>query len=463
MADPTFPCSVFLIDADLAAAEKHALGLVEAGYQAQLSPSVAAVLDRIEQERPEHLIAVVNLAAPDAREPDAVARLARSLADREEASDLTAAGGLVLALARDETEGLETVRAGAADFRIRPVGPEALLSAVRQLAERLRLHSENTTFRKTILAREGWERIITADPDMRKAIDQARKVAATGSAVLIVGEPGTGKELLARAIHHQSRQAPGPFVALDVGALDEQRLSAELLDEEGRTSAMFRQVRGGSLYLAGIDRMPPVIQGRFHALVGSGRAASIRLLSSSRVNLVERVNEGTFREDLFYRLAEVRLDLPPLRARIRDIRFLAHAFLRRLPAGAAKSFDDRVLRLLEAHDWPDNVRELESIVERASVMSENPVIDVTDLPPLSSRPAERAFGDTDEPVPETAGELKRVKQRLREKAVAGVEQAFLLRALGRSGWNITRAAAAVGMARPNFQTMISKHHLKKPE
>jgi transcriptional regulator with GAF, ATPase, and Fis domain len=301
------------------------------------------------------------------------------------------------------------------------------------------------------------------------------QVAPTDSTILIHGESGTGKELVARAIHAHSPRRSQPFVAIDCTALAESLLESELFGHvkgsfTGATQTkrgLFEVAEGGTLLLDEVGnislttqaKLLRVLQERVVTPIGGIKPIriDIRLVAATNVKLQEMIKKGTFREDLFFRLNIIPIELPPLRDRKGDLMLLASKFLKRFAEENGKEirgFSPDVIEQLEHYDFPGNVRELENLIERAVVLSNSDFLQRQDLEMPGDEHA--TISSVDSAVPLDANELKERKRLLREEAVVPLERAFLLSALDRNDWNITRAAEEVGMQRPNFQAMLKK-------
>ena len=301
------------------------------------------------------------------------------------------------------------MRAGAADYLTKPIDFDALLLAIERARERRGLRVEAENLRRQLRERdaEGLQGLIGASPAMQKVYRVARQVAASRATVLITGESGTGKGELARAIHALSPRAKAPFVSLHCAAVPEALLESEMFGHEKgsftgadkRRIGRFEQAQGGTLFLDEIGEISPlvqtkllrVLQERSFERVGGSETISVdvRVVAATNRDLTTEVREGRFREDLFYRLNVVHLDMPPLRLRGSDVIVLANAFLRRFSGDNHKpveDFSDEARTKILAHRWPGNVRELENAVERAVVLCEGSRIEADDLPFEAAQP-----------------------------------------------------------------------------
>jgi DNA-binding NtrC family response regulator len=301
---------------------------------------------------------------------------------------------------------------------------------------------------------------------MQEVLALAERVASSEASVLILGESGTGKELLARVIHRASARREGPFVAFDCSALAPSLVESELFGHEkgaftGAQRArrgLFREAQGGTLFLDEIGDVAPevqnkllrVIQEREVKPVGGDQTVKIdvRLLAATNKDLKAMIAAGRFREDLYYRLAVVPLELPPLRARKEDIPELTAYFLahRRGAGPRPRSIVPAALSVLAAYDWPGNIRELENVVERAAILSDGVEIQAADIPPLGGTTATAV----------TAGDDNRPLRERVADAVRRVERAAILEALSAEQGSPSRAARRLGISRASFYNKLKE-------
>ncbi len=372
---------------------------------------------------------------------------------------------------------VETMKLGAFDYLPKPFTPEEMRSVVANAWEKRRRILESRAMERGAPV-EGFQEIVGESPPMLEIFKLIRKVAPTSSTVLIVGESGTGKELVARAIHGASPRKNQRFFAVDCGTLSVNLLESELFGHvkgsfTGAVTTkrgMFEAADHGTVFLDEICNVDLEVQGKLLRFiqereflpVGSTepKRVDVRLIFATNRDLTRMVAEGSFREDLYYRLHVFPIYLPPLRDRRQDIPRLSGRLLARIRERSGKDVNcisDEALRVLAQHDWPGNVRQLESAIEWAAISCEGKIIEPRHLPG-SVRP--RGF-TADTPVPRTNEEFLQLKKRLREQAVADLEREFTLAALERNGWNVSRAAQEVGIARPNFQAIMRKHHIRQ--
>jgi DNA-binding NtrC family response regulator len=372
---------------------------------------------------------------------------------------------------------VQAMKLGAFDYIPKPFTPDEVLIVVENALEKKRLIYENIYLRKELEAKYGFDNIIGNSPKMQEVYKLVRKVAATDSTVLIRGESGTGKELIARAIHFNSPRKQKPFVPVDCGVLAQELLESELFGhvKGSFTGAivtkpgLFEIADGGSIFLDEIGDVSPnfqskllrVIQEREFTPVGGvkPKKVDLRFIVATNKDLEKLVKEKQFREDLFYRLNVVNISIPLLRERKDDIPLLAYHFLGKY----AKEMDKNIksisvdaMNMLIIHSWPGNIRQLENVIERAVVMAEGDTITTEHLPFVVKSDLARP----DTLIPKTSEELKEAKKKVRESAVEGIEKSFILDALTRNDWNITKSAKDVGMQRPNFQALMRKYNIK---
>ena len=375
---------------------------------------------------------------------------------------------------------VEVLKSGAFDYLPKPFTPAELRAVVRQALE----ESTQRRRRRELLDRPAGRaplrhQLIGASPKIRTVISMVEKVAGTDSTVLICGESGTGKELIARAVHANSPRCERVFFAVDCGTLSGNLLESELFgfqkgaftgadrDKEG----IFSRAAGGTVFLDEISNTGPEVQGKLLRFLeqreflpigaGTPRKADVRLIFATNRNLEEMVAAGTLRQDFYYRIQVYPILLPPLRERREDILPIAYHFLKLYNEKLQKriaGFDDEVVRRLNAHDWPGNVRQLRNVVERAVILCEKEVISTRELPLSDEADPKDAWVDR---VPQTSGELKLVKKEIRTSATADIEKRFLLQALEKNGWNVSRAARQVGLQRSNFQSLMKKHGIQR--
>jgi two-component system NtrC family response regulator len=371
---------------------------------------------------------------------------------------------------------VEAMKLGAFDYLPKPFDDDELVRAVGRAAKMKRLMEVNRALRERLVDRAGFDSIVGEHPKMLETFEQVTRVAPMDTTVLITGESGTGKELFARAIHAHSHRSANQFVAVDCSSLAPNLLESELFGHvEGAFTGAVHAKKGvfeiaddGSLFLDEVANLSPEIQAKLLRVLESleykpvgasqSRQTTARVIAATNQDLRVLTEEGTFRQDLYYRLNVMPIHIPPLRERKEDIARLAYHFLHHLCTKTGKrieGFSDDALEALEDYDWPGNVRQLRNVVERLVILSDQEVLD-----PLFVLNNMQENGSTGQhSVPENVEELNAVKKRLLRETFGQVQKAFLIHALKASHGNITHAAERVGMKRSNFSALMKKHNV----
>lgn len=360
---------------------------------------------------------------------------------------------------------LEAVKRGAYGFFQKPLDAEEVLHIVKQAVRVRRLEQEIIHLRDELSVGRGFSHLIGASGSLERTIKQARAVAATSATVLLVGENGTGKEVLARGIHEESARAQGPFVAVSCAALPESLIESELFGHEKGAFTTATQTRkgrfeladGGTLFLDEIGELSPtiqvkllrVLQERAFERVGGTKTLTvdIRLIAASNRDLEQELDVGTFRRDLFYRLNVVPLRLPPLRERKEDIPILAAHFASKTAEKYGKpklEIDAELIEALQDYEWPGNVRELENLIERLVVLNSGPTLGLEFLPEKMLRVL---------PNVNTADESTF------EGAVRALKRRLIANALHSEGDNKVAAAKRLGISRSYLHRLINEFGL----
>ena len=376
---------------------------------------------------------------------------------------------------------VEVMKMGAFDYLPKPFTPHELRAVVRQALIQKEMLLQNQKLKEDKKRRKSFShQLIGESPKIKNVISMVQKVAPTDATVLVYGESGTGKELISRAIHANSNRKSKVFFAVDCGTLTDTLLESELFgytkgaftgahnDKEG----IFKLSNGGTVFLDEISNISMNVQSKLLRFLENreflplGSTAmqkvDVRLIFATNQNLEGMVEAGSFRQDFYYRIFVYPIIIPPLRERKRDILPIAYHFLQHYCLDFGKKiigFDDETVARLMAYDWPGNVRQLRNIIERAVILCEKDKISPKELPLLGEMADIEELIDH---VPETNDELKRVKKEIRQKAVLKVEKNFVMNALMKNDWNVTRAARKVGLQRTNFQTLMKKHQVKLP-
>ena len=372
---------------------------------------------------------------------------------------------------------VQAMKLGAFDYISKPFEPDELKMVVQRALERRRLLEENLSLKSEVSSKYRFENIVGSSPQMQAVYRLVAQCAPTSSTVLITGESGTGKELIARAIHYNSLRKDKPFVPVDCNALSENLLESELFGhvKGAFTSAimnkkgMFEVAGSGTLFLDEIGnismsiqaKLLRVLQEREFRAVGDTRTqiANFRLITATNKDLKAMVAAGTFRDDLYYRINIFPIHAPALRERKDDIPVLAYHFLKAFSDELGKKVTDiseGAMSALVNYSWPGNVRELENVMQRAAILTSDNVIRQAHLVNI----LDLSQPQSDLVAPRTGDELKRVKKAAREKVVEDIEKQFVLEALKRNDWNVTKSAEDTGMQRPNFQALMKKYMIR---
>ncbi|HEU4409307.1 MAG TPA: sigma-54 dependent transcriptional regulator [Polyangiaceae bacterium] len=356
---------------------------------------------------------------------------------------------------------VEAIKKGAENYLTKPLDTEALMLVVQRATEKARLQRENLRLRAKLRERNAFGHIIAEDPKMQAVLRLVGQVAPSRASVLIFGESGTGKELIAEAIHRASARQDKPFVRLNCAALVESLLESELFGHEkgaftgafARREGRFKQADGGTLFLDEVSEIPQptqvkllrFLQERTFERVGGNETlkVDVRIIAATNRDLRERIVSGKFREDLYFRLNVITVDIPPLRERPADVPALAAFFLKRYAEENGKrleGFSPGALADLSAYAWPGNVRELEHAVERAVVLAEGGLVERHHLPPLVSPGAE---GEGPPPVPGSS--------------IYELERYAILKTLEACGGSTSKAATLLGISPRKIQYKLHEY------
>ena len=360
---------------------------------------------------------------------------------------------------QDRTNAVKAVGMGAYDFYQKPFDPEVLRLVVDRAFRLHALQQENRRLQESIAVPA--HGIITRDPGMLNICRSVERIAPSDATVLLLGESGTGKELLARALHRLSRRSSKRFVAINCAAIPENLLESELFGyEKGAYTGAHKQTRGkiefadgGTFLLDEVGDLSPALQAKMLRFLQErvvervgGReeiSVDVRIVCATHRNLKKMIEEGRFREDLYYRLSEIVLSIPPLRERRGDAVLLARAFMSKFSEQEGRSirgFKQEALDAIDAYAWPGNVREMENYVKRAVIMAEGAHIDAADL-------GLEAAHEKSEPL-----NLRQVRDEAERMAV--------VKMLSRVDGNIAEAAQLLGVSRPTLYDLIKRHGLK---
>lgn len=426
--------------------------LKQSGYDVATASDGVEALAVASERAPD--VVVTDLKMPNMDGMTLLAKL------REQDQDLPV---IVATAFGDVSAAVDAMRAGAADFITKPVDFDVLSVSIERCIEQRSIRVEAENLRRQLRERdsEGLRGLLGTSPAMQKVYRVARQVAGSRATVLLTGESGTGKGELAKAIHELSPRAKAPFVSLHCAAIPETLLEAELFGHEKgsftgadkRRIGRFEQANGGTLFLDEIGEIPAlmqvkllkVLQERTVERIGSGEpiTVDVRVLAATNKDLAREVREGRFREDLYYRLNVIHVEIPPLRLRGADVFVLANHFLQRFARENHKpieGFTEAARTKVLAHRWPGNVRELENAVERAVVLAEGDEVDADDLPFDAAQPLQGPI-------------------RIPGSTMAEVERHVILATLEATQGSTTRAAELLDISVRTIQYRLHEYGL----
>jgi two-component system, NtrC family, response regulator PilR len=441
------------------------------GYDVVVASNGAEAIAILEKER-------VDLLLSDIRMPDVggveVLRAAKNLN-----RDIIAF--MMTAFASTDSA-VEAMRLGAVDYFTKPFNMDELRLKVRQQMEAHRLKQENVLLKRALNSSHEFCNIIGRSDPMLALFKMVETIAKTNSTILITGESGTGKDLVARAVHYNSLRREHPFVALNCGALPETLLESELFGHmrgaftgaDANKKGLVEVADKGTIFLDEIGEMSPTMQvkllrvlqdRRFRRLGGTEEVqADIRVIAATNQDLQKLVAESRFREDLYYRINVIHLHLPPLRERREDVPLLAEHFLTKYSEGVDKpvrSISHEAMDVLSAHDWPGNVRELENAIERAVALEQTQVVLPESLPAQVRATSSKGVATSDVAVGQRSNGLPELKEGFDLEAL-GEEfyRHYIALALERAGGVQTKAAEMLGMSFRSFRYYAKKFNLR---
>ena len=448
------PGTILVVDDDESLRRVTQVQLQQAGYRAEASSSGRQALEVLQSQTVDLVLTDLKmpgmsglelLRAVQAQQPDTMVVL------------MTAYGTIETAV--------EAVKSGAYDYITKPVNQEELLLLLDRALGYRALRQEVHHLRSSLDAKFGFESIIGRSPLLMNVLDLAARAARSDVTVLIRGETGTGKELLAKAIHFNSSRSNGPFIAINCGAIPKDLLESELFGhvKGSFTGAVAHKkgkvelADGGTLFLDEIGDLPPDLQVKILRLVQSGGIekigatesieVNVRIVAATHRNLEKMIEEGGFREDLYYRLAVIPLELPPLRERREDISDLLRHFFAEVRAKHGRKdlqLPEALERYFNAYHWPGNVRELENVVERIVVLARGEKVEYDDLPTALRREVAATSALVEELPPDGV-------------SLEEIERALILKALIKANWNQTQAARYLDLSRKTLIYRMEKH------
>jgi DNA-binding NtrC family response regulator len=455
---------ILVIDDEVDMLENCTRLLSRLGYEAISEADSTKASPLFEQERPDLVLTDLRMPGLDGL---GVLRAVRAI-------DPSAIVILITAFATIETA-VEAVKEGAFDYLPKPFSGDQLKVCVERALEQRRLREENRRLLEQLTETYRFDNIIGRSLPMLQVFETIKKVARSDANILIVGETGTGKELIARSLHVNSRRAANAFIPVDCASLPENLLESELFGHEkgaftGAQAArpgLFEFANGGTSFLDEVGdislnlqaKLLRVLQERQVRRVGSNRMidVDVRVISATNRDLAPLVAKGEFRADLYYRLNVISIALPPLRERKGDIPLVAQHYVAKYAASSGKEISGitpEAMRLLEVYRWPGNVRELQNVIERAVVLAEHELLRPDDLPEHIRIRAEAVGSAASVPVNELP--LKRAK----EEWASSFERDYLIQLLKRYNGNISQAAKSAGVDRKTVHRLIKKHGIR---
>lgn len=447
---------ILVVDDDRSALEPLSDFLEMEGYRVLRTASGQEALN-ILQDQPVDLV-LTDLRMPDV---DGLDVLAESRRLHPETPVI-----VMTAFASMETT-IDAIQKGAYDYISKPFKLNHVRVVIRRALDQAELNRQNRELRFAASNRQAERRIIGRSPEMVEVYKMIARVAPLQTTVLIEGESGTGKEMVARLIHQSSSRSTGPFVATNCGALTESLLESELFGyvkgaftgAAANKAGIFEAAHGGTCFLDEVSSMSPALQTRLLRVLEEREVTrvgatstikvDVRIIAASNQSLIEMVQEGKFREDLYYRLKVVQVDLPALRLRRGDIPLLLEYFVQRFAntSGKTVAVHDSVYPLMQSYDWPGNVRELENAVERAIALNSSGILTPDDFP------AEVRQGEST-PLPKAGSNGP--YQTLAER-----EKDYVLEVLSATGDNVTRAAEILDIDRRTLYRILERHGIRR--
>jgi two-component system response regulator PilR (NtrC family) len=456
------PPRILVVDDERSMRELLAIELRREGYEVLLAENGKSAVDTLERESVDLLISDIKM--PDLSGVE-VLRAAKKI-------DQDILGIMITAFASTDSA-VEAMRLGACDYLSKPFDIDLLKMKVREKIENRQLRQENVLLKRTLGLSHQFSNIIGRSESMLEVFKMIETVAKTNSTILLTGESGTGKGLVAQAIHFHSLRRERPFVALNCGALPETLLESELFGHmrgaftgaDSNKKGLLEVAEKGTVFLDEIGEMSAVMQVKLLRVLQERRfrrvggleelQADIRVIAATNQDLAKLVADGRFREDLFYRINVIPISLPPLRDRREDIPLLADHFLTKYGEQMGKSIagiSQTAMDLLIHHDWPGNIRELENVLERAVALEATPAILAESLPPTLRDEAPQAAVAAVEALP--AGGINL------EAHVQEIERGYIAQALERADGVQVKAAELLGMSFRSFRYYVKKYNLR---
>jgi two-component system response regulator PilR (NtrC family) len=456
------PPRILVVDDERSMRELLAIVLRREGYEVMLAESGKAAVDLLEREQIDLLISDIKM--PDLSGVD-VLRAAKRI-------DQDILGIMITAFASTETA-VEAMRLGACDYLSKPFEIDLLKMKVREKIENRQLRQENVLLKRTLGLSHQFSHIIGRSEAMLEVFKMIETVARTNSTILLTGESGTGKGLVAQAIHFHSLRRDKPLVSLNCGAMPEALLESELFGHmrgaftgaDSNKKGLLEVAERGTIFLDEIGEMSAVMQVKLLRVLQERRfrrvggleelQADIRVIAATNQDLSKAIADGRFREDLYYRINVIPITLPPLRERREDIPLLAEHFLGKFAEQMSKplaGISHEASELLARYAWPGNIRELENVIERAVALEATPSILPDSLPATIRGEAVKTVTNGIEALPESGFDL--------EAHVKEIERGYIAEALKRAGGVQVKAAELLGMSFRSFRYYVKKYNLR---
>jgi DNA-binding NtrC family response regulator len=448
---------VLIVDDDRAMCQLLTDLLREDGYEVDVVYDGASAIEKYQASPFD--VTITDLMMPKMKGVELVARL-REIDGGAVVLLITAFGTIESAV--------EAMRAGAFHYVTKPFHNDEILIQVKRALEQKNLRDELKRLRTEVDARNRFQSIVGQSEAMQRVFEVIAQVSDLPANVLIEGESGTGKELIARAIHFNSSRATGPFVAVNCAAIPETLLESELFgyvrgaftDARKDRRGLFQEASGGILFLDEISEIPLILQAKLLRILedkevrplGANQSEKVdaRVVSASNRNLDQLVRDGKFRQDLYYRLNVIRIELPALRQRTEDVPLLVDHFIRKFAEGAkhkVEGIQAEAMAALKSHDWPGNIRELEHTIERAVLLGKGSMIGLEDLPPQLASCSERKL---------VIGQALDQQLTLRD-----LEREYIGRVLESTRGNKTEAARVLGVDRTTLYRKLEEYKFKE--
>jgi two-component system response regulator PilR (NtrC family) len=456
------PPRILVVDDERSMRELLAIVLRREGYEVLLAENGRAAIDLLGREPVDLLISDIKM--PDLSGVD-VLRAAKQI-------DQDILGIMITAFASTETA-VEAMRLGACDYLSKPFDIDLLKMKVREKIENRQLRQENLLLKRTLGLSHQFSNIIGRSESMLEVFKMIETIARTNSTILLTGESGTGKGLVAQAVHFHSLRRDKPMVSLNCGALPENLLESELFGHmrgsftgaDSNKKGLLEVAERGTVFLDEIGEMSAVMQVKLLRVLQERRfrrvggleelQADIRVIAATNQDLAKAISEGRFREDLYYRINVIPISLPPLRERREDIPLIAEHFLAKYNEQMEKQItgiSHEAMELLVHHDWPGNIRELENVIERAVALESTPAILPESLPASVRGESSRASASLVEVLPDSGFDL--------EAHVKEIEMSYIAEALKRAGGVQVKAAELLGMSFRSFRYYVKKYNLR---